>query len=132
MIQPDFPLTASAAAIAILAATSAAWLLPSALQRIQLSRAKHPSLTGHVRWARRLTRWIPGYQYDDANFFASDGAPATVVAQRKAGMAALCLCEQVDDGAGLAMRPNRENAALILPFHAGDCSQPQCADKSSI
>jgi glutamate-1-semialdehyde 2,1-aminomutase len=89
MIQPDFPLTASAAAIAILAATSAAWLLPSALQRIQLSRAKHPSLTGHVRWARRLTRWIPGYQYDDANFFASDGAPATVVAQRKAGMAAL-------------------------------------------
>jgi glutamate-1-semialdehyde 2,1-aminomutase len=42
-----------------------------------------------VRWAKRLTRWIPGYQYDDEDFFASDGAPAAVVAQRKAGMALL-------------------------------------------
>jgi len=89
MIQPDYPLTATVAAAAIIAATSAAWLVPSALQRIELSRAKHPSLTGHVRWAKRLTRWIPGYQYDDAGFFASDGAPAPVVAQRKAGMAVL-------------------------------------------
>jgi glutamate-1-semialdehyde 2,1-aminomutase len=103
MIQPDYPLTAGAAALAIVAATSAAWLVPAALQRLQLSRAKHPSLTGHVRWATRLTRWMPGYQYDDASFFASDGAPATVVAQRKAGMAVLA--------DSFALRFPRSNAA---------------------
>ncbi len=103
MFQPDFPLSATAAAVAIVAATSAAWLVPTALQRIQLSRAKHPSLIGHVRLAKRLSRWLPGYQYDDAGFFASDGAPAQVVAQRKAGMATLA--------DSFALRFARTNAA---------------------
>lgn len=103
MFQPDFPLSATAAAVAIVAATSAAWLVPTALQRIQLSRAKHPSLIGHVRLAKRLSRWVPGYQYDDAGILASDGAPAQVVAQRKAGMATLA--------DSFALRFARTNAA---------------------
>ena len=36
---------------------------------LQLSRAKHASLTGHSRMARRVARLIPFYEYDEARFF---------------------------------------------------------------
>jgi glutamate-1-semialdehyde 2,1-aminomutase len=52
--------------------------------RLQLSKAKHPSLSGHARMARRVAAWVPFYQYDDERIFAADGAPATVGAQRRA------------------------------------------------
>jgi len=78
MTDPDFKLGAVAAATLF-----AAWLLPKAMQRLALSRAKNPSLTGHVRWAKRIAGWIPGYHYDEARFFDSDGADTDVVAQRK-------------------------------------------------
>ena len=81
MINPDFELAAMAAAVA----TAAALVLPRARQRLVLSLAKHPSLTGHVRWAKRLTAWIPGYQYEEQAFFGSDGATGEVVERRKAG-----------------------------------------------
>ena len=81
MINPDFELAAMAAAVA----TAAALVLPRARQRLALSLAKHPSLTGHVRWAKRLTAWIPGYQYEEPAFFGSDGATGEVVERRKAG-----------------------------------------------
>ena len=71
------------------AASVALWLVPKVRQRLELSVAKHPSLTGHSRWAKRLTQWIPGYDYDEARFFGSDGAPDAVVARRKAGFQAL-------------------------------------------
>ncbi|MBX3607342.1 MAG: aminotransferase class III-fold pyridoxal phosphate-dependent enzyme [Piscinibacter sp.] len=71
----------SAVAAAALAATA-----PLAWRRLALSRAKHPSLTGHARMARRVARWLPGYAYDEARFFDSDGAPAEVVARRRAGL----------------------------------------------
>ncbi len=60
-------------------------LLPAARRRIELSRAKHRSLAGHSRMAKRIAALIPGYAYDEARFFDSDGAPAAVAAQRKAG-----------------------------------------------
>jgi len=69
-----------------LALAAAAALLPLARQRLELSRAKHPSLTGHARVARRVASWLPGYGYDEERFFASDGAPAAVVAQRRAAL----------------------------------------------
>jgi glutamate-1-semialdehyde 2,1-aminomutase len=81
MIDPVFQLSALAAAGAI----AVAWAAPRAVQRVQLSLAKHPSLTGHVRWAKRITGWLPGYGYDEDMFFASDGAAPQTVAQRKAG-----------------------------------------------
>jgi glutamate-1-semialdehyde 2,1-aminomutase len=37
--------------------------------RLQLSRAKHRSLTGHSRMARRFASLVPFYEYDDATFF---------------------------------------------------------------
>lgn len=61
-------------------------LLPRARRRLQLSLAKHRSLAGHARLARRVARWLPGYAYDEAQFFASDGAPPAVQAQRRAAL----------------------------------------------
>ncbi|MDY0743483.1 aminotransferase class III-fold pyridoxal phosphate-dependent enzyme [Paucibacter sp. R3-3] len=72
--------TLSAIALAALALT-----LPAARRRLQLSRAKHRSLAGHSKWSKRLARLMPGYAYDEARFFAADGAPAEVIAQRRAG-----------------------------------------------
>jgi len=74
------PLVLTALAVAGLAAA-----YPLARQRLELSLAKHPSLTGHSRMAKRVAALVPGYAYDEAQFFGSDGAPAAVQAQRRAG-----------------------------------------------
>lgn len=62
---------------------------PLIKRRIDLSRAKHRSLAGHSRMAKRLARWLPGYAYDETEFFACDGASPEVVARRRAGFEAL-------------------------------------------
>jgi glutamate-1-semialdehyde 2,1-aminomutase len=72
-------------AFSALALSALAWSLPRAKLRLELSRAKHRSLTGHSRMAKRVAGLIPGYAYDEAQFFTSDGAPAAVAAQRRAG-----------------------------------------------
>jgi glutamate-1-semialdehyde 2,1-aminomutase len=51
--------------------------------RLELSRAKHPSLTGHSRMARRVASLMPFYQYDETRIFSADGAPESVAAQRR-------------------------------------------------
>lgn len=58
-------------------------------RRLQLSRAKHPSLAGHSRMAKRIARLLPGYSYGEQEFFGVDGAPAEVQQQRRAGFARL-------------------------------------------
>ena len=57
--------------------------------RVDLSRAKHRSLAGHSRLARRVARLVPFYEYDEPRFFSSDDAPAEIVARRRAGFARL-------------------------------------------
>ena len=74
-------LTLSALALAALA-----WVAPKAKRRVDLSRAKHRSLAGHSRMAKRVASLIPGYAYDEARFFDSDGAPPEVVRLRRAGL----------------------------------------------
>jgi glutamate-1-semialdehyde 2,1-aminomutase len=76
-------LTALAAAAAALVA------LPRVHRRLQLSLAKHPSLTGHARMAQRVARLLPGYAYDEARFFAADDAPAEIATQRRLAFQAL-------------------------------------------
>ncbi|MDZ7590354.1 MAG: aminotransferase class III-fold pyridoxal phosphate-dependent enzyme [Rubrivivax sp.] len=66
-----------------LAAAVATW--PLARRRLELSLAKHPSLAGHSRMAKRVAALVPGYAYDEERFFASDGAPAEVGARRREG-----------------------------------------------
>jgi glutamate-1-semialdehyde 2,1-aminomutase len=70
-------LSLSAAAVA-----GAAAVFPKLKARLALSRAKHRSLAGHSKMSRRVSRLIPFYEYDDEQFFCSDGAPAAVAKQR--------------------------------------------------
>jgi glutamate-1-semialdehyde 2,1-aminomutase len=58
--------------------------LPYLRQRLQLSRAKHRSLAGHSRMAKRLATWLPGYAYDEGRFFDCDGAPGDIARLRRA------------------------------------------------
>jgi len=53
-------------------------------KRLELSQAKHRSLSGHARIARRLARFVPFYEYDAERFFCSDGAPHDIAARRRA------------------------------------------------
>ncbi|SOB87272.1 glutamate-1-semialdehyde 2,1-aminomutase [Sphingomonas guangdongensis] len=53
--------------------------------RLALSRAKHRSLGGHVRMAKRVARQIPFYNYGADRFFRADGADDAVVVRRRAG-----------------------------------------------
>jgi glutamate-1-semialdehyde 2,1-aminomutase len=66
-----------------------AWLTPKALRRAKLSRAKHRSLAGHSRMAKRLAKLLPEYHYTEAQFFAADGAPDDVQAKRRRGLTLL-------------------------------------------
>ncbi|MBT2302364.1 aminotransferase class III-fold pyridoxal phosphate-dependent enzyme [Variovorax paradoxus] len=75
--------------LSAVALAAGAAMLPLGLRRLELSRAKHPSLTGHSRMAKRVAALLPGYAYDADRFFVSDGAPAEVIERRRAGLAAL-------------------------------------------
>ncbi len=75
-------LTLKAAGITALVAVLVT-ALPKIKRRLELSKAKHPSLTGHSRMAKRVARMLPGYAYDETEFFTSDNAPAEVVARRR-------------------------------------------------
>ena len=70
-------IVASAALAASLAAAT------KGRQRLALSRAKHKSLGGHVRMAKRIAGQMPAFAYDE-RFFAVDGAPEEVGTQRQA------------------------------------------------
>ncbi|HTA18168.1 MAG TPA: aminotransferase class III-fold pyridoxal phosphate-dependent enzyme [Polyangia bacterium] len=76
MIQPEGYVLGAAAAVGL------AFKLKT---RLQLSKAKHPSLRGHSRMARRVAAQVPFYEYDDAQIFRSDDAPDAIAAQRRAG-----------------------------------------------
>lgn len=76
-----------------LGSAAVAGTLPRLHRRLALSRAKHPSLTGHSRMAKRVARLLPGYAYGDEDFFRADDAPPEVEAQRRAGLTRLA--EQV-------------------------------------
>jgi glutamate-1-semialdehyde 2,1-aminomutase len=59
-------------------------LLRKVQVRLALSRAKHRSITGHSRMARRFAALIPYYEFTGAEFFSADGAPLEVAALRRA------------------------------------------------
>ena len=54
-------------------------------RRLELSKAKHKSLTGHARMSRRVASMLPFYEYDEARFFRSDDAPESIAELRRAG-----------------------------------------------
>jgi glutamate-1-semialdehyde 2,1-aminomutase len=69
----------------VLGALALAVLLRKLQIRLQLSLAKHRSLTGHSRMARRFASLVPFYEYDEARFYRVDAAPEEVAAARRAG-----------------------------------------------
>src|SRR5215470_8731799 len=54
-------------------------------RRLLLSKAKHASLNGHARIARRIASLVPFYEYGERRFFSSDNAPAKIAALRRDG-----------------------------------------------
>ena len=73
-------------ALSAVALATLAVALPMAKRRLELSIAKHPSLTGHARMAQRVAAWLPGYVYGADRFFNSDNAPAEAVSRRRAAL----------------------------------------------
>lgn len=61
----------------------ALWLGAALLQRLQLSLAKSPTLSGHLRWAKRIAGMVRGYSYGEHQWLAVDDAPSHIVEQRK-------------------------------------------------
>jgi len=69
--------------------TLAVFLLRKLQIRLRLSRAKHPSLRGHSKMSRLVAKLVPFYEYNEKQFFNSDGAPVEVAQQRQLGFARL-------------------------------------------
>lgn len=97
-------------------AVAAALSLKALSTRLELSRAKHPSLTGHARMARRIAALIPYYAYDEARFFDSDGAPAEVVAGRRTGFARLAAIYRQRFARSAALTAEAEEKISDLQF----------------
>lgn len=120
----------SLALYAIVAAALAS-AVPMARRRLQLSRAKHPSLTGHSRMAKRVAALVPGYSYDEARFFAADGAPADVVAQRRAGFERLAALFRQRHSRTLALTGEAQAGISDLQF-TGAYRVPFQLDRKSV
>ncbi len=98
------------------AAAAAVAAVPRVHRRLQLSLAKHPSLTGHSRMAQRVARLLPGYAYDEARFFAADDAPAEVAAQRRQGFQALAATLNTRHARSIAMTKDARRSISDLQF----------------
>jgi glutamate-1-semialdehyde 2,1-aminomutase len=73
----------------LLAALALVFILRKLQLRLQLSMAKHRSLTGHARMSRRLARFVPFWEYDEERFFRADDAPPEVATTRREGFTRL-------------------------------------------
>lgn len=93
-------------------------LSPWIKRRIELSRAKHRSLAGHSRMAKRLARWMPAYHFDDQLFFNCDGAPEAVAAQRKSAFFELAHTLQTRHARSLAVTAQARSCISDLQFTA--------------
>jgi len=72
-------------ALYALGAAALVVLLAKLRTRLELSMAKHRSLTGHSRMARRIAALIPFYEFGERQFFRSDDAPDEIAERRCAG-----------------------------------------------
>src|SRR5882757_6610245 len=69
----------------VLLAAGVVAALPRLKSRLELSRAKHPSLTGHARMSRLFAGLVPFYEYEGERFFRADNPPDDVAALRRKG-----------------------------------------------
>ena len=123
----------------VIAFTALALLLlngPRLYTRLLLSRAKHPSLRGHVRMAKRVARLIPRYEYDEAMFFRCDEAPAEVAARRRAGFQRLAADLRVRHAASIqmseALAPGVSDMQFVNRYRVPFQFSPRVAEKLKV
>ena len=90
--------------------------LTRAKTRLELSMAKHKSLAGHPRMARRVASLLPNYSYDAQDALGVDGAPSGVLAQRKAAFAGLAEQYRARFPNSLAQTASAESGISDLQF----------------
>ena len=106
----------SCAGVIAASVVAVATVLPRARRRLQLSGAKHRSLAGHSRMAKRLASLIPGYAYGPERIFAIDGAPAEVVGRRSAAFDALSVAFRQRYPRSVAMTKQAREGLSDLQF----------------
>jgi glutamate-1-semialdehyde 2,1-aminomutase len=99
-------------------AAAAAAALPKVKARLELSKAKHPSLRGHARIGRWLATLVPFYEYGEEALFRSDGAPAEVADQRHAGFMRLAALYRERFPKTVALTEEAEGGISDLQFTA--------------
>jgi len=100
----------------VLSLSAVALAFPFAKQRLALSLAKHPSLTGHSRMAKRVGSWLPGYAFDEARFFDCDGAPDAIVQERRKAFDLLSHTLQTRHAKSIAMTAQAREGIADLQF----------------
>ncbi len=103
-------------ALYALGAAALAATVPPLKLRLELSKAKHPSLTGHSRMARRVARLVPFYEFEGERFFASDGAPAEIIALRREGFMRLAELYRTRFAASAALTAEIAESVSDLQF----------------
>ena len=66
--------------------------------------------------AKRLARWLPGYAYDEEQFFRCDGAPAEVAMRRRTAF--MALAEGLAGVSRLHCTLRDEAEAIVLVDHS--------------
>jgi len=84
--------------------------------RLQLSRAKHPSLRGHAKWSRRIAKQIPFFDYDESRFFCSDNAPDAIAVKRRNGLSYLKVNSLKNSPKTIAFSASLENSISDVCF----------------
>ncbi len=102
----------------IAGAAALAGALPRMKSRLELSKAKHPSLRGHSRMGRYIATLVPFYEYDDSQIFRSDDAPDEVVDQRNAGFMRLAALYRERFAKSVAMTDDAKESISDLQFTA--------------
>lgn len=102
--------------VLLLVVVAALYLVRALHRRLLLSRAKHPSLRGHSRMAKRFARLVPSWSFDEERFLDADGADAAVVARRRAGFDALAKRFQKRSPTSIAMLERLAEGVSDLQF----------------
>lgn len=103
-------------ALSAFALGALAWLTPKVRRRIELSRAKHRSLAGHSRIAKRVAALVKRVDYEDSRFFSADGASPDLTEHRRQAFDRLSRRWNDQFSAGVAMSAQAREYISDLSF----------------